>query len=335
LKVTIICVLFLSTIFLPATAEITLSDNYYRKNIKTEVLTTNITQIRLMIAGDALRCIRSYWIHIPPSYNGSESVPLVLILQGSSKIYFPYWFHFLCDSWIEEYSNFSSKADEIGFIAVYPNSKFLFCSGNFGYDHEITDNFCYSLIDDMGFIKSLIEKMEKNYNINSSRIYVTGLSGGAIMSYSIASHLFDKVAAIAPVAGTIGGDLEGGGDFSYIKPPKKPVPAIIFHGTSDKNLPYDGSSYSVSVNESVSFWVNHTNCNPEPEVNISESGKIIKKTYTNKSNNMEVILYTTVDGGHWWPGSDNNFGITVFNDTIQEIDATDLIWEFFEKHPKK
>ena len=288
-----------------------------------------------MLAGNALRCIRSYWLHVPSGYDGSEPVPLVFVLHGSAKLYFPYWFHFLRGSWIEEYTNFSSKSDEEGFIVIYPNSKFIFCSGNFAYNHEIGDNFCYSLIDDMGFMRKLIDKMEKNYNINSSRIYVTGLSGGAIMSYSIGSHLSDKVAAIAPVAGTIGGDLRGGGEFSHIKAPEKPVPAIIFHGTDDRNLPYNGSAYSISVNESVSFWVNHTGCNPEPEINISKSEKIIKRTYTNNCNNMEVALYTTVGGGHWWPGSDTNFGSEVFNDTIQEIDANDLIWEFFEKHPKQ
>jgi polyhydroxybutyrate depolymerase len=335
--VVIICAILIVTILLPATAEKTSSNKILNKLNKfgqPKDLISRTTKLRFMIAGKALRCIRSYWLHVPPNYDGSEPVPLVLVLHGSGKIYFPYWFHFLRGSWIEEYSNFSKKADEEGFIVAYPNSKFLFCSGNFGYDHEISDNFCYKLIDDIGFIEDLIGKMERTYNINSSRIYVTGLSGGAIMSYSIGSHLPEKVAAIAPVAGTIGGNPSGG-TFNYIKPPDKPVPAIIFHGTNDTNLPYDGSPYSVSVNESVSFWVNHTGCDPDPEINISESGKIIKRTYTNNSNNMEVILYTTVGGGHWWPGSDKNFGIDFFTDTIQEIDATDLIWEFFQRHPKE
>ena len=108
---------------------------------------------------------------------------------------------------------------------------------------------------------------------------------------------------------------------------KNPVSVITFHGTNDSNIPYDGSSIFVSVNESISFWVEHNGCNLEPEINISESGRIIKRTYINGTNYTEVVLYTTVGGGHWWPGSND--------DLIQEISATDCIWDFFENHPKK
>ena len=75
--------------------------------------------------------------------------------------------------------------------------------------------------------------------------------------------------------------------------------------------------YFISVNESVSFWVEHNNCDPIPQINISENGRIIKRTYTNGSDNSEVVLVTHVDGGHTW------------------LSATDLMWEFFEQHPKQ
>jgi len=328
----VICTILILIIFLPATSEITSSNkinNISNKYLKPKDKTT---KLKFMIAGEALRSIRSYFLHVPSSYDGCEPVPLVLVLHGYTKMWYP--FHSFRSSWIEKYTNFSGKADEEGFIAVYPNAKYFFIYRYFGWDYEIFPAINYFFVDDIGFIRELIEKMEKNYNINSSRIYVTGLSGGAIMTYSLGAHLSDKVAAIAPVAGTIGGAPDGG-TLKYVKPPENPVPAIIFHGTNDTNVPYEGSSICASVNESVSFWVNHTGCNPEPEINISQSGKIIKRTYKNNSNDMEVILYATVDGGHWWPGSDIDFGWKTLHDSIQEIDATDLIWEFFRQHPKQ
>jgi poly(3-hydroxybutyrate) depolymerase len=130
----------------------------------------------------------------------------------------------------------------------------------------------------------------------------------------------------------------------YVIPePAYPLPVIVFHGLKDLNLPYDGgwvngtirlfntnikkdiNTYFLSVNESVSFWVNHNNCNPEPEVN--ESGNIIKTTYVEGDDDSEVVLFTVKDGGHEW------FGSPLFPD--RNISINTLMWEFFENHPRK
>jgi polyhydroxybutyrate depolymerase len=83
--------------------------------------------------------------------------------------------------------------------------------------------------------------------------------------------------------------------------------------------------------------VEHNGCNPTSEINTSESGKIIRRTYANGENGTEVVLYTTVGGDHWWPGNPytSSPGSPWLVDTIQEISATDLIWEFFAAHPKQ
>jgi polyhydroxybutyrate depolymerase len=192
-------------------------------------------------------------------------------------------------------------------------------------------------VDDIGFLRALIDKMEQEYNINSSRIYVTGLSAGAFMSYSVGAFLSATVAAIAPAAGAIGCRNSENDTWSYIPDPVHPVSVIAFHGTKDSLIPYEGDSYVVSVNESVAFWVEHNGCDPTPEINTSESGKIIRRAYTKGENGTEVILYTTVGGDHWWPGNHLTSapGAPWLVDTIQEISATDLIWEFFESHPKQ
>jgi polyhydroxybutyrate depolymerase len=288
-----------------------------------------------MIAGKGLRSLHSYWLHVPPSYNKSEPTPLVIVLHGDTGM-----LGFFLSSFIERYTEFSKKADEKGFIVVYPNAKIWFQyllkggrpfhSYNCGFYPFFQNK---SFIDDIGFIRDLIDKIEQEYAINSSRIYVTGYSCGGLMSYSIGSYLSDEVAAIAPVAGTIGGREYGSDPFSYIPDPKNPVSVIAFHGTADMNVPYNGGRF-VSVNESISFWVEHNGCNPTPEINISESGKIIRRTYTNGNNETEVFLYTTVGGNHWWPGNHLTGLGSLLTDTIQEISATNLIWEFFESHPK-
>lgn len=161
------------------------------------------------------------------------------------------------------------------------------------------------------------------------------------MSYRLGAELSDCVAAIAPVAGAIGGiefasELDDSLSPYIIPEPTYPLPVIAFHGMQDEPVPYEGGwqhviqwksenlwLYSVSVNESVSFWVEHNNCNPIPKIETSPSGNIIKQTYAKGSDRSDVVLVTYVDGTHEW-----------FKSPPYEMSATDLMWEFFEQHPK-
>ena len=57
----------------------------------------------------------------------------------------------------------------------------------------------------VNFIRTLIENIILNLNIDSSRIYISGLSDEALMTYRLGAKLSDIVVAVAPVAGSIGG----------------------------------------------------------------------------------------------------------------------------------
>ena len=283
--------------------------------------------------------LRTYRMHIPPIYTGDEPLPVILVLHG----------HPSNSKMMQLAVELDEKADEEGFIVVYPDGEkapcplFMFallmlrqrgCWWN-AWDYNKINR-----VDDVDFIRELINRLQENININSSKIYITGISGGALMTYRLGVELSDIVAAIAPVAGTVGGIWFNWPKDStpYIIPePSNPVPTVIFHGLEDRNVPYEGgwiegnlgpfpfSVYYLSVNESVSFWVDQNNCNPEPQVN--ESGNIIKTTYVDGDNDSEVVLYTVKDGGHEW------FGSSFFPD--RNFSINDNMWEFFEQHPKK
>jgi polyhydroxybutyrate depolymerase len=324
---TIICILLLSANVLPVTGMIN-KEEPVENNSKI-----NNVPIKPSISpGDHFQFIRigwqlrSYRIHIPPSYDGTTLMPLVLSFHGFTS-------NSISNAMM---TNFSAKADEEGFIAVFPNGAtdllFLtFCRifldrfGRYWNAGFCCGNAVKRDINDVGFVQELIKKLQKNINIDTNRIYVTGMSNGGMMSHRLGAEFSDIIAAIAPVTGTIGGKYKDNPPY-IIPDPENPVSVIIIHGTKDPLVPYDGNDNFLSVNDSVSFWVDHNNCDEIPQINISESGNIIKRTYSNGSDNTEVVLYTVVDGGHYW------FGSEYFPQS--EISATDLIWDFFTNHPK-
>ena len=228
---------------------------------------------------------RSYILHLPPSYNGVDGMPLVVVLHGGGGN----------ARNIEEVTGFSTKADEEGFIVVYPDGsgrldRFLLTwNGGFCCGYALENN-----IDDVGFIRALIEYLEKNYTINRDMIYITGASNGGIMSYRLGAELSDLVAAIGPVIASIGGKATEDSSLWVIPEPTYPVSVIAFNGMIDGRIPYDGGQPTIndtrgafsylSVNESITFWLNYNNCSTVSSRNISQSGNIIVDTYPNGDN---------------------------------------------------
>ena len=275
---------------------------------------------------------RSYIIHVPESYDETMPTPLVLVLHGGGGN----------AKNIENVSGFNEKADEEGFIVVYPDGtgrfqrKLLTWNAGFCCGYALENN-----IDDVFFIRSLIEHIQQEYTINESRIYVTGLSNGGIMTYRIGAELSDIIAAITPVASQIGGQATEEESIWRIPESEYPVSVMAFNGMQDKRVPYDGGPpiengshvYSwMSVNESITFWVEQNQCLSFPQRNISASGNIIIDTYSGGKNSSEVVLVTIVDGTHSWPGGQK--GWDKGDEPTTEISATDMMWDFFSDHPK-
>lgn len=153
-----------------------------------------------------------------------------------------------------------------------------------------------------------------------------------MMSHRLACELSDKIAAIGPVAGAL--DAE-----SCV--PSQPVSAIVFHGTADEHVLYEGGRpqrqldphphSDRSVAESVSFWVKQDGCRPNPKRREQET--ILRELYSGGRNGAEVELVTIRGGGHAWPGGQK--WASGAEEPTKEISATEVMWEFFAAHPKR
>ncbi len=265
---------------------------------------------------------RSYLLHIPESYDPQKRTPVVLALHGAT----------MNGPTMAAFCGMSTKSDEAGFIVVYPSGTgrkpFLFW--NAGGDWEGSGR----KPDDVAFIRKLLDDLATVVNVDEKRVYACGMSNGGMMCYRLAAELSDRIAAIAPVAGTV---ALGESD------PKRPVPVIHFHGTNDKLVPFETAAGKVrpsfrglTVEDSIQTWVKLNDCDgnskttdvlSKPEDDL----KVTRTIYGPGKNGAAVVLIVVEGGGHTWPGRKPRFR----GKSALQISANDLIWEFFEKHPMR
>jgi len=266
---------------------------------------------------------RSYIVHIPASYDPDSPAPVVLAFHGAGMN---------ADLMIR-FSAISEASEKHGFIAVYPNGVgvgplLTFNAGGFvGQQGD-------SWPDDVAFTSALLDDLAGVATIDPRRIYATGMSNGGMMAHRLGVELADRIAAIAPVAGTLAlADPE----------PTRPVPVMHFHGRADTIVPWSGPSARTprfvgfrSVEQTAAFWATHNGCTLEPEITdipvTQEDGTAVRRwLYRAKDTDAEVVIYEIQGGGHTWPGVRSMFNIG--GRTTTQISANDLMWEFFERHP--
>jgi polyhydroxybutyrate depolymerase len=290
--------------------------------------------LRTSFMHDSLK--RTFNIHIPSSFDKSVQLPLVIALHGRGANG--------VSMVILTHKGFNKMADKDGFIMVYPDGIEL--NWNDGrMDEEANDRAHRENIDDVGFISALIDSMIKDYNINPKRVYVTGISNGAIMSYRLACELSDKITAIAPVDGNIPILL-----FPECSP-SRPVSVLAINNTDDPLVPFQGGEIYgklhriklgkvLSVDESIGFWVNRNRCSitpvvdEEPDRDPKDGTRVTRVQYINDFDGTEVILYAVDGGGHTWPGGVQYLPARVIGKTCRDFDANEVIWSFFKKHSR-
>ncbi len=221
---------------------------------------------------------REYLVHVPTSYDGSVSVPLVVALHGMGDT----------PVRIENMSGLSKKSDSAGFIAVYPKGIATVPSlGSFGWNQDTTG------LDDVGFISDMLDSLFKNFKIDTSRVYVTGFSIGGGMCYRLAQALSNRIAAIAPVSPFFSNN------FSNLFP-SKPVPIIQFKSQND--------SYNM-IFPIINYWINTNRCKITSDTILNQQN-IIGEKWESQGNQAEIVLYSPVSAGHVWMVLSNGISAT-------------------------
>jgi polyhydroxybutyrate depolymerase len=117
---------------------------------------------------------------------------------------------------------------------------------------------------------------------------------------------------------------------------EKPVPMISFHGTDDPVVPYNGGTSWISsrpfpnVPAWSAKWAKRNRCGTP--VDSAVTSDVTRREYTGCADHAAVVLYTIHGGGHTWPGG-TPLPEWFVGRTARSIDATRLMWMFFEEHP--
>ncbi len=271
---------------------------------------------------------RTYLVHVGSACSASTPAPLVIVLHGGGGT----------GAGTVKLTGFNAIADREGFIVVYPDGIDRHWNDGRGvewYRAHTQD------IDDLGFISALIDELSAKLNIDSKRVYATGISNGGMMSYRLGCELSQRIAAIAPVTASIAVNMAK--EWS----PSRPMPVLIIAGTADPLVPWDGGDIRfggriygtvLSVPETVQFWVEKNGCLAKPmvirlpETDPTDGTTVRKEVYTGCRGGAEVVLYAVEGGGHTWAGGLQYLPERIIGKTSREFSASEVIWQFFKQH---
>jgi polyhydroxybutyrate depolymerase len=284
---------------------------------------------------------RTYLVH---DFSQGTTAPMVILLHGGGGN----------GANMVNMTQFDSIARREHLVAVYPNG-----SSRPGGDRLLTWNAthccAYAMrehVDDVGFISALIDRMVASGRVDASRVYVTGMSNGAMMTHVIGRELANKLAAIATVVGALWGD----------EPlPQGPVPALIIVGQVDHTVPGAGGPINLAVAggeaggglrgrimerrmqnnppadrdaapaiAQAEYWSRADGCTGSTMSLTSAAQQI---SYAGCRTGMDVEYYVVTGNGHAWPGG--RPGRAAANPPVQDFNASEAIWKFFSAHRRE
>ncbi len=293
---------------------------------------------------------RLYMVHVPSQWPALAKRPLVIALHGgggSAKA-------------AADYFGLEKLAERENFIIAYPQGTGARLAGR-TLGTWNAGSCCgpaqKNRVDDVGFIERMINLLKRDFNVDPRRIYVTGMSNGAMMAWRLACDLSHIIAAIAPVASA----------GTYVScHPKRPVPTLYIHGLADPCAPFDGCrkctscigrflrelglpvrpavSSALSAPDFIEKWRRQNGCRSSARISYQNRGSLCR-SYEHCRG--DVIFCRVARLGHIWPGRRSpaldacrhrpqgricRSWKRIIGPANPDFPANRLIWNFFRRH---
>ncbi|WP_291876282.1 prolyl oligopeptidase family serine peptidase [Leptospira sp.] len=281
--------------------------------------------------------IRNFRYYIPKNRNESK-LPIVFVLHGGGgsgegMIYL---------------SRMTEKAEEYGFIVVYPDGYGNRWNDGRKIPHSLTDK---RNTKDVQFFRDMVYFLDKKIPVDTSRIHAVGISNGGFMTQRLlceANDLFRSGYSVAAV--TSKGLTE-----ICPKPPIKSIGFIM--GTSDDVVPYTGGIVSIpkemspkseripagevlSFVDSLSYWSSAFPCKEEIKTKKRHMNRFWKRDIeysklSDCSSDNVVEGYLIPGGGHIWPNGFYYQNEKQYGYLSKDLDTREIVLQFFRKTESK
>jgi polyhydroxybutyrate depolymerase len=174
------------------------------------------------VVGEAVD--RPATVYRPADYTPDRAWPLVLLLHG-----------FGASGFIQNgYLGVSTWVDELGFVLVVPDGTQNPEGQRFWNGTQACCGFGVATVDDVSYLRGLVEETSTLYHIDPTRVYSMGHSNGGFMSFRLACEASDVFVAVASLAGASYADA------ADCQPAERPVSVLQVHGTQDDTIRYEG-----------------------------------------------------------------------------------------------
>lgn len=272
--------------------------------------------------------IRKSIVHLPRQYNAEQQHPLVIVLHGAKL-----------SGWIAQAATgFDRIANDENFIVAYPDA--IHKQWDDGRPEGFTPSYG---VNDVKFISTLIDYLVWKYQVDPEKVYVAGYSSGGMLTQRLGLELTHKITAIATVASSL-----PMAQYRKNEQPSRPLSLLMINGSADRAFPWNGGNTQIirirvgevaPVLATYNYWIN-ANGGADDDIEQKEeslrkqgSGTQVEFINTRTENGSCIMLYKINGGGHTWPGSEVPLRyIPLLGRQSRQMNASELIWEFFKKH---
>jgi polyhydroxybutyrate depolymerase len=274
---------------------------------------------------------RQYAVHVPTGYDKNTPLPALFCLHGLGQTAAL----FCLDTGVA----WPDKGDQENFVVIMPN----------GYMNSWNGGTCcggaaQAGLDDVSLMRAIFAEVGTHVNIDLRRVYATGLSNGAFLSYRLACEASDLFVAVAPSAGAIGTAAISSGlaefttglttDLTSCTPSNK-ISVLDIHGTADPLIPYATQAPSLAVLQAS----NGCSTTTAPATVVPSGGDTTCVSFTGCPTcpNVNVTGCSIADGGHCWFGSSDcgtgagALGTGIVGNNSNFMQNTNAIWSFFSQ----
>ena len=236
----------------------------------------------------------------------------------------------------DRWTGYASLADEAGFVLARPAAVGeIWNDGRYrGAGWRAVEE-----VDDVGYLLGVVDDVCGRLPVDRARVYVVGMSNGAVMAGRLACEHAERLAGVAQVAGTAAVDV------AATCRPAAPVPVLSIHGSADRFAPYEGgrsrgirarlvlrrpAGPCVGVDDWARLWAGANGAGVDPEVEQLPPDTTIRRWH-GPTPASDLVFYRVEGGGHRWPG-ERVWVPPILGRTTTAFDATRTSWAFLAAH---